>query len=78
MNATTVTATNAQDLADAVNARFAAGEKLTVGGREVRSWSRTAANAWGTGSLSVNVRTRKGNGVVQVWFKVGQTFALDN
>jgi hypothetical protein len=75
---TVVNEFNAQELADAVNARFAAGEKLTVGGLKVRSWSKTsAAKAWGTGSLSVDVQTRKGNSVSQVWFKVGQTFALD-
>lgn len=75
---TTITETNVQAIADEVNARFAAGEALTVGGRKIDSWGLTKpAQVWGTGSLSVDVRTRKGNSITQIWFKQGQTFALD-
>lgn len=75
---TVLTEVNVHEVAAEVNARFAAGEKLTVGGRKVRSWSKTeAAKVWGTGSLSLDVQTRKGNSVTQVWFKQGQVFALD-
>lgn len=75
---TTITEINVHDIADEVNARFAAGEALTVGGRQLKSIWGKPATVWGTGSLSIDVKTRKGNGVTQIWFKQGSSFALDN
>ena len=71
---TTITMFNVHNIADEFNARFAAGEVLTVGGREVRSWNGKPATVWGNGSLSIDVKTRKGNDVTQIWFKQGSQF----
>lgn len=71
---TTITMFNVHDIADEFNARFAAGEALTVAGRPVRSWTQKPAQVWGNGSLSIDVKTRKGNNVTQIWFKQGSQF----
>lgn len=72
---TTITKFNVQAIADEFNARFAAGEDLVVNGRQVKSWYGKPAQVWGNGSLSIDVKTRKGNNVTQIWFKQGQDFA---
>ena len=64
-------------LADQINAAFAEGKQVNVNGRLVKTWSREPAKLWGTGSMSVDVRTKSGNRVTQIWVKPGQTTAIE-
>ena len=76
---TTITEINVHEIADEVNARFAAGEALVVNGRQVQSWYGKPAQVWNNGTLSVEVKSRSGVGrkTTHVWIKQGQTFVLD-
>lgn len=61
--------------ADFINEAHAAGRVVMVDGREVKSWSKPA-QVWGTGSLSVDVRAKRGDGIHVIWFKPGQTVSV--
>lgn len=56
--------------AQIINAAYAEGRKITVDGREVYTWpGRVPAQIWSNGTLSVDVHTKHGNSVTQIWFK---------
>ena len=55
------------EIADQINAAYAAGKTVTVNGRTVRSYG-TPATVWGTGSLSVDVRAKSNGRPVAIWF----------
>lgn len=61
--------TNFRAVANQINAAYAAGDKVVVNGETVRTWHRNPASIWRNGSLSVDVRTRNGSGVRQLWWK---------
>lgn len=72
MNAT-VTARTAVQLADEVNAAFAAGKITTVNGRKITTqYGRKAANAWLNGTVSVTVEGRSKRTIGTVYAKIGQ------
>lgn len=80
MSTTTHTLTNtdgrAEAFASAVNALTGgAGHRVHMNGREVlpSTLLDRAACAYGTGSVSVRVRARKGTGFAQLWVKTGET-----
>lgn len=65
-----------ETFASAVNALAAnATGRVLVNGREVtqRFGSDKVATAWGTGSVSVKVKARRGSGFAEVWVKTGQS-----
>lgn len=70
------THTDLQDAADHINAAHAAKCKITVNGREVKTWH-APATIWGTGSMSVNVKARTTGGINQVWFKPGHIVNIE-
>ena len=58
---------NFNEIADQINAAYAAGKRVTVSGRQVRSYSQPAT-VWGTGSLSVDVRAKSNGRPTAIWF----------
>jgi len=68
-----VTAANAVELADEVNAAFKAGELAMVNGRRIVSaWGQPPAKSWQNGTVSVTVQGREKRTVGTVYAKVGQ------
>lgn len=66
---------NAPAFADALNLLRKHNDRMTLNGREVvrESLLASVATSWGTGSVSVRVKARRGNGFAQVWVKPGQS-----
>lgn len=71
----------AQAVANRINQAFAIGYTVIVNGtHEVASWTGTPSEAawvWGNGSLSVDVKTKNGRRITQVWAKVGQQITVE-
>jgi hypothetical protein len=61
----------ATDLNAAYAAAEEAGENLFIDGRLVKTWGRNGkpASLWGTGNVSVDVRSLRGNKITQVWVR---------
>lgn len=71
--------THSQVWADALNERFASGERVEVQGRVVTSkWFGKPATAWQNGSLSVTVEGRRKGTEGTVWVKSGETFTVSS
>ena len=60
-------------IAQTINDAYAAGEKMTIKGREVKAYpGGKPAQVWGNGSLSIDVPAKtKANRITQMWFKPG-------
>lgn len=67
----------ADDVVELINQAYAEGREVKVDGRPVRSWTKRPAGIWGNGTMSVDVRTKSGNKVTQVWFKPGQDITVE-
>lgn len=68
-----VTEANAVQIADDINAAFAAGECWGVNGREAKSaWGQPIARSWQNGTVSVTVKGREKRTTGTVYVKVGQ------
>lgn len=59
-------------IAAQINEAYAAGKTVTVNGNRVKSWGKTPAKVWGTGSMSVDIPTKRGNKTTPIWYKPGQ------
>lgn len=66
---------NAPAFADALNLLRKHNDRMSVNGREVDAATTlsSVATSFGTGSVSVRVKARRGNGFAQVWVKPGQS-----
>lgn len=71
---TTVTAANSVELADRLNAAFAAGEIQVVNGEALRSrFGNPVARSWQNGTVSVTVEGRGRGKINDLYVKVGKT-----
>jgi len=73
----TVTAFNSIELAEQVNAAFAAGKLSAFGSDQLASrWGQPVATSWGNGTVSVTVKARTKRGFNDRFVKVGQRLVL--